>query len=388
VQAGPPPAAARPEAIALAEAADPAPSQPAAPSTRDSRRGVHIHSDAKRGDSVSTLSWSDDQASADVVIHGEVRWNADFTDVESISDGGSIEMSIRKPGHRTRAEIVADPGGLSRTLTVDGATRAWDPAWFTSFLDELDRHTAFAVEARFPSLYREKGARGVLDRVASNGSDYAASRYLMRLIDADPLDEPTTLAVLDQLSRFTGDYETAQALVALAAKAHLASDAERAAYLKVCNKLRGDYERSRVLRALTDRADLSPALVKDVLASIAGIRGDYEESENLVALTQRLAPDAREFLAAAATVSGAYEHARVLKALVAAETLDERAQIEVVHQTARLGDYESSQVLIALAQRAPPTGEALREYEAAANRLGDYSRGQVLAALHPPARRR
>ena len=72
----------------------------------------------------------------------------------------------------------------------------------------------------------------------------------------------------------------------------------------------------------------------------------------------------------------------MLKAVIAAEKLDEAAQIELIRQAARLGDYESAEVLVSLAARVKLAGEPLKEYENAAKRLGDYSRNRVLAAIH------
>jgi hypothetical protein len=334
------------------------------------------------------MSWSDDQGySADLVTHGTVRWNEDYSDVVSISPGGSLEVSTRGGGHHAHVEIAPGESGLARSMAIDGVSRAWDAAWFASFAEELDRHTGFAAGARFPALYRERGAAGVLAHVATLRSDLAMREYLSRLIDADPLEEKATLGILDQVERLNGGYEISQVLIALAGKSRLSTEAERAAYLRACSRIRGDYERSRTLRPLLDRSDLSPALVRDVLGAIAAIGGNYEKAESMVALAQRYAADAPEYLKVAATISGGYEHARVLKALIAAEKLDEPSQIEVIRQTARLGEYETSMVLIALAQRTQPSGAALREYEAAAGRLGEYARDQTLAALHRVPRR-
>jgi hypothetical protein len=102
----------------------------------------------------------------------------------------------------------------------------------------------------------------------------------------------------------------------------------------------------------------------------------------LVALAERHSPDAREYLKAAGTLSGDYERSRALKALIAAQRLNARNQVEVIHQAARLGDYESAEVLLAVSRRQALSEDALKEYEAAAKRLGDFSRNRVLAALH------
>src|SRR5439155_16821884 len=144
---------------------------------------------------------------------------------------------------------------------------------------------------------------------------------------------------------------------------------EREAFLRACEGLKGDYEHARVLHVLTDQPKLSPSMARAVLASSATIHGDYEKAGLLLALAGRHSPDPREYLKASRLLSGDYEHARALKALIAAEKLDDAAQIELIHQAARLGDYESAEVLVSLAARVKLSGEPLREYESAAKRL-------------------
>ena len=373
---------ASPSLARIASSSTPAPPSPPSPPSPPGAGGFHLHSSSSGGSSVSTMSWSDDHRSADFIIRGEVRWNDDATDLLSLSSGGSLQVSVQEGGHLTHVEILSGPKGLQRTLLVDGAPRAWDAAWFGAFLKDLDRHTGFAAEARFPRLYREHGARGVLEEAAKVESDHARGRYLKMLCEKDPLDEPIAVAVLQQAENISGDYERSQVLMAVAAKAHLATDAERQAFLRACAGVKGDYEHARVLHALVDQPKLSGELSRAALASASTIGGDYEKSGVLVALAGRHAPEARDYLKATSTLSGSYEHARALKALIAGERLDGTAQVELIRQAAQLGDYECTEVLVELTRRETLTGEALREYEASAKRLGEFSRNRALAALH------
>ncbi|MCA1825377.1 MAG: M56 family metallopeptidase [Myxococcales bacterium] len=253
---------------------------------------------------------------------------------------------------------------------------------FSQHIVSNDGSRVWTAEARFPRLYREQGARGVLEQAGKLQSDYALRRYLSLLIEADPMQESTAIAVVESASRMHGDYDRAEILKAVAARARLDSDAAREAFLRACNGISGDYEHARVLHVLADQSTLSPALTRGVLESASTIRGDYEKSGLLIALAGRHPVDPSEYLRAASTLSGDYERSRSLKALIAAQRLPESSQVDLIRQAARLGDYESAEVLLALAAKQPPSGEALREYESAARRLGDYSRQRVLAALH------
>lgn len=337
------------------------------------------HIESSDGTTEWSSSWSDGRKSTHIIAHGKLQWNDDMTDLASLSRGGSFDMTVRDGSHGWHAEIFSDGSGLKRTFLVDGATQPWNAQWFATMLDELDKHSGFAAEARFPKLYAAGGARAVLERVNAMDGDYARSRYLQLLVARDPLDEPTASEIFAAVAKMSGDYERSQILKAAAAKAHLDTDAKRAAFFGAAREIKGNYERSQVMRQLIEQQKLSPDLTHELLAFVGKMDGDYEKSQLLTELLKHPV-DAMEFLKAV-NVSGSYEHARVLKGLIAVRKLDGPAQIEVIHQARDLGDYESGQVLVSLSQNMKLTDDARREYQRAAERLGDYSRKQVLAAL-------
>jgi hypothetical protein len=312
---------------------------------------------------------------------GDVRWTDDANDVASITPGGSFDLTVHDGAHHWHAEVLPGVNGLSRTLLIDGEPRPWDARWFAGALEDLDRHSAFAADIRFPKLYRQGGPRAVLALVDTMDGDYARRRYLQLLIERDPLDEPTAAAVFRAVEAMSGDYDRAEVLKAAAAKTHLDTDGKREAFLKACAGVQGDYERGRVLHELIAQPKLSPELARGVLALVGKMGGDYEKAQALTGLVARHPIDALEYLEAAAKVGGDYEHARVLKALLSAQKLDGRGQLEVIRQARHLGDYESAEVLVALTRSARLTAEVQREYEAAAEHLGDYSRKRVLSAV-------
>jgi hypothetical protein len=340
---------------------------------------MSLHGDAG---SNWTSTWSDDRRSASVHARGQIRWNDDATDIASISSGGSFDMTLDDGQHHWHVEVLPSGSGLTRTLLVDGSPRPWDAQWFARALQELDQHTAFAADVRFQKLYRDGGARAVLDYVARVDGDYAKRRYLTLLVERDPIDESTAVAVFRLVGRMGGDYDRAEVMKAVASKAHLDSEAKLRAFLDATAGIHGDYERGRVLRELTAQQRLSAELARGVLQGAAQISGDYEKSQVLISLAQRHPVSPADYLAAAASVHGDYEHARVLKALISAQKLDGAAQIALIHQAQRLGDYESAEVLLALSRSARLTPDAQREYESAAGHLGDYSRKRVLAAVN------
>jgi hypothetical protein len=314
-------------------------------------------------------------------VRGEIRWNDDASDVASISSGGSLHFTVHEANDHWHAEIFPGPSGLTRALLVNGTPQPWDPRWFARALEDLDRHSGFAADVRFPNLYRQGGARAVLDYAKTIDGDYARRRYLQLLVERDPLDDATAVAVFRSVETMSGDYDRAEVLKSAAAKARLDTDAKREAFLSACSGISGDYERGRVLHELLVQPKLSPELARGVLGAVGKIGGDYEKAQALTALAGLHPVDATDYLKTAAKVGGDYEHARVLKALIGARRLDGDAQTEVIRQARHLGDYESAEVLVALTGSTRLTPEAQREYESAAEHLGDYSRKRVLAAL-------
>jgi beta-lactamase regulating signal transducer with metallopeptidase domain len=372
---------ARAVAMKVAQAtppAPPAPPRPPAPPAPRGRGSTHLENNG--GSSTWTSTWSDGARSVSVNARGEVRWNEDATDVAGLSPGGSFDLTVHDGGHHWHAEIVPGTDSLTRTLVVDGAPRAWDPALFAQALEDLDRHSGFAADSRFPRLYQRGGARAVLEYVASMDGDYARRRYLQLLVERDPLDEATALALFKAVSEMSGDYDRAEVLKAAASKARLDTDAKRQAFLGACDGIQGDYERGRVLQELIAQPRLSPELARGVLSAASKMGGDYEKAQALTGLAQRHPVDALDYLKAAGKVGGDYEHARVLKALLSSQKLAEAAQVEVIRQARHLGDYEAAEVLVGLTGSTRLTAEAQREYQAAAEHLGDYLRKRVLSA--------
>jgi hypothetical protein len=353
-----------------------------ATSSSSTSRQTSQHIEDDNGSSTWTSSWSDDKGRSSVfVVRGKVRWSDTATDVAWISPGGSFDLSVHDGSHHWHVAIVPSAEGLTRTLLIDGAQRPWDGQWFAQALEQLDLHSAFAADIRFPQLYREGGAQAVLTYVGRLDGDYARSRYLGLLVGRDPLDESTAVVVFKAVEAMSGDYERSQVLEAAAAKTRLDTDAKRDAFLHACVGIHGDYERSQVLGKLIAQPQLSAELARGVLEATTKMGGSYERSQVLIGLVSRhRTVDALEYLKAA-NISGDYEHAQVLKALLAAQKLDGPAQLEVIRQARRLSDYEATEVLLALNSSARLTDEARREFQAAADHLSDYSRSRVLAAL-------
>ena len=74
-----------------------------------------------------TWQWRDNGISLEMKLRGKVEFNDDYTDVVSISPGGSLRIKDERGGKTRRIEITpSGDGGLTRVYSFDGETRPYD----------------------------------------------------------------------------------------------------------------------------------------------------------------------------------------------------------------------------------------------------------------------
>ena len=88
------------------------------------------------------------------------------------------------------------------------------------------------------------------------------------------------------------------------------------------------------------------------------------------------------FFRAVASIDSAFEHGRVLQALLQRTDLSDQTVLEIL-RSARAMDssHERAQVLLAVAGNHRLTREGRDAYIDATDKLGDYEQGRVLSAL-------
>jgi beta-lactamase regulating signal transducer with metallopeptidase domain len=334
--------------------------------------------------------WSEGDCSYEIEARGEVKFNRDVTDVESISSGGSftLEQHIGDDTRRITIRPRSD-GALDRSYSVNGQRRDFDAdarAWFAEALVALDRQTAFAVDQRVPSILERSGVNGVLQEISLISSDYARRRYYTKLLSMRQLDRAQVRRVVEQAgSEMTSDYELAELLVALA-KLDTFSDDSHTAFVSAVKKIDSDYEARRALNALLQRDRLATATVQALLDVSTTIDSDYELAELLIDVSKRYAiSDATRpaYLKAVGSITSDYEHRRVLTAIVAGGGLTPTVTRALLQDAARIkSDYELAEFLVMVAGKGgldASTGEAY--FTAADNIESDYEHRRALTPL-------
>jgi hypothetical protein len=353
-----------------------------------SRTTRHLHDNRSNGS--WSASWSsDDGPSAQLHATGTVSASPDLRDF-ALSPGATLEVTQREGGVVRQLTMRADAQGrVERFLVINGRTHPWDAgasAWLASFIEDLDRHTAFAAKSRVQQLLREGGVDRALSEVERIDGTYAKGAYLRLLIASAPFNTDQLVRALRASRSFSSDYELANVLTALTSRYDFSDERARNAFLKAAATLRSDYELGRVLQGFFAKEKLDDAQTQAVLAAASRMRSDYEKANVLIALTdRRLLPKAsrKDYLATASTLRSDYEHGRVLKALAREPDLDADTLAQMAKQTSRMhSDYEAASTLIELSRQRALAGAARDAYERAAQGLrSQYERDRALSAL-------
>jgi beta-lactamase regulating signal transducer with metallopeptidase domain len=384
------PAPAPPSATMVATVA---PNATAAPCDRTARRGNSSHSNWTSSDNGSkrwVARWSDGDCTYEIEARGDVKFNRDVTDIESISNGGSFTIE-QHVGDDTKRLVVRprDDGTLDRVYSENGARREFDStarAWLAEALVALDRQTAFAVDQRVPAILERGGVDAVLREIELMSGDYARRRYYTKLLSMRQLDRAQIKRVVDQAgAEMTSDYELAELLVALS-KLDAFGDDSHASFVTAAKKIGSDYERRRALNALLNRDRLAAPTVEALLDAASTIDSDYELAELLIDLSKRYAINDQTrptYIQALGSIQSDYEHRRVLSAIVAGGGLTPAVGRTLLEDARRIAsDYELAEFLILMAKKGALDATTRDAYFAAANKIGsDYEHHRALTPL-------
>jgi hypothetical protein len=270
--------------------------------------------------------WSGKDCRVDLVATGEVKFNADFTDIASIGNGGSLDINDVDGSTTRRMTLRSDRSGLLRRYWVNDREQPWDDAgrrWLAELLIDLDRISGVGIDYRFPSLFAAGGVGAVLADVDKMNADYVRGMYLRRLITTESLADSDFQRIATVVSRdMSSDYERSRVLQTIFAKSGISHEAAREA-VRAASTFSSDYERSRVLLWAIENKALSGDDVISVIETAARSSSDYEKSRVLMAVAARwtLGGDTRKaYLRAADSIRSDYENRRVLAALLQKES--------------------------------------------------------------------
>lgn len=212
--------------------------------------GHHLDRVTREGDRrVWTVEWEGTDCRVDVRARGRVTFASDLSGLGSVAPGGRLEIQVRKASRSVRfVAWRAAEGRVEREWHVDGGLRP--PArgarrWLGEFLVELDRHTAFAAEARLPALLAEGGAEAVLREAARGRGGHAGGLYLRRLVESTRLSDEQVgraLGIADRLG--TVDAVMSELLAAVREGYDVSSPEIEPAFRRAVRALRSEAARA------------------------------------------------------------------------------------------------------------------------------------------------
>jgi F0F1-type ATP synthase delta subunit len=334
-----------------------------------------------------TINQSDNGREFQLRIKGKPEFTDDYTDLKSLSPGGSVTIEEKTASVTRKLEITAGADGkLQRSYSVNGAPRELDAEgnqWVGAIILDAVRQSGYDVGQRVTRLFERGGAAAVLEEVTKIKGDYAKSVYLRQLLKDRQVDAAAARKVVQMAARdISSAYEKQQVLAAMAGK-YLGDKETLAEFAAAVPTINSDYERGQALAALVKDRKLTSDQLKIVAPAVAKMSSDHEKANALLGLlkaggTEAVAQPA--FFEAVNGIQSAYDRARVLSAVLAAKPNNDAVKLIVTSATAINSDYEKAQVLIAAAKITEDNDVRKMLVEAARGIRSDYERGNVLSA--------
>jgi hypothetical protein len=341
-------------------------------------------------DSHIVWEWNEDGWRKRVEIRGRAEFTDDYTDIKSVSEGGSVRVEETVGGTTRRLDVTQGAQGqLQRTYYFNGKAGALDvdaKAWLAKMVLDIVRQSAIDVDKRVRVIFERRGISGVLEEISLVRGDYAKRAYFEALVKNAQLNTSALQSVFTQAARqISSDYEQAEFLVRTAA---LVSDKSGTlpSYFEAVATIKSDYEHRRVLSTLLRKGAGRGDLVLAVVRSAARISSDYEKAALLKeAAAFGLEDDAlvSAFFQVTNTISSDYEHAGVLSALLRKKEIREDVLNRFLESAARISsDYEKASLLLAASGKYKSDARLRSAFLRTAQTIkSDYERERVLHAV-------
>jgi hypothetical protein len=331
----------------------------------------------------------------DLRVDGRVDFNPDFTDIASLSSGGSFRLNVLRNGVRHELTITEHGGSLVRAWRVDGNERPYDAEaqrWLAAFLIDLDRQTAVGVDTRLPALLRQGGVPAVLKETALMAGDYPRSVYYAKLAKATTLAPSEIVAILEQAASLgTADYYAAQLLRSLASQ-RTADAAVHAAALRLIDGIKSDYYVVDGVDAIIKADRPSADDVEFVIGVVPRVKSDYYKTELVDHIMSggSLGPKERAALArVVGDMREDYYINSVIQRLARGGGLDASARRAVLDATGRIrSDYYKVEAMTALLHDSQMReADLLDVVDAVRGMSSEYYEAEALGAIvrHPAA---
>jgi len=339
--------------------------------------------------SVSTWVMTDDNQTRRIEIRGKAEFNDEYTDVISVSEGGSVRVEEKIGGVSRRYEVRKANTQLLRAYYVNGSARPIDDnakKWIAQLVLEAVRQGGFDADVRVQRILSRGGIKAVLAEIDLVHSDYAKRLYFQSLIKHGDLDVAGLQDLLRQAAKqISSDYEQAELLLAIA-PVMVGKEGVTTTYFNAVNTINSDYEHGRVLTAVLETLPANHELLIQVAESTKTIHSDYEKAGVLKRAANVYVDDPalrRVFFQTISSIESDYEHRGVLSALLKSKRLSSDLLSSLLESATTLSsDYEKATFLLE-ASNAYSADPVLKNafLKAVESIKSEYERGRVLSTL-------
>jgi hypothetical protein len=302
----------------------------------------------------STWTWnnSDGPQKIEVKVENKVEFNEDYSDVAAIPFDGALRIYDSRGPRAMRLVITAAPNGeLRRDYWVDGQARPFDAAGRTWL-------------------------RSVLLEAVRQGLD--AKNRVERI-----LRQRGTRGLIEEIGFLKGDYPRRIYFEALLQSKGVSNQDLKTALRNASTSITGDYERAQLLIQIAKPILAKPELTADYFEAVGKIDSAYEHGRVLAAVLKgdELSKEVLSRLAqSAAGIKTDYEKASFL--IKGAENYqgDSALRIDWLNAVRTIGsDYEHHRALTSALQPNEISAEALADLVTSAARMqSDYEKASFL----------
>ena len=224
------------------------------------------------------VTWFDGRSTVEVKIKGTVRFSANETDIESVSDGFLLITQQIGNATITFAARPGDAGKLTRTFVTQGTpakSRVRESTWLATMLPTVLRNTGLNAAKREQRIFRRGGAAAVLREITFVRSDRVKVIYYRHLIEEQSLSIPVLRLAMQRVARQISSDEMMASLLIATADAYVDHEnSATAAYFQNLDAITSDDDHESVLLALLQRKSVRRNTVLHVIKSAGEINSD------------------------------------------------------------------------------------------------------------------
>ncbi|MEL7003829.1 MAG: hypothetical protein AAFN93_13990 [Bacteroidota bacterium] len=258
---------------------------------------------------------------------GDIEVTDDDRDIKSISRGGYLEITKTTFGSKRSILIEASGGQLIREYREGRRLVDYEPdgrKWLAEILPDIVRSSGIAAESRINRLYKQGGAKAVMDEIGRLDGSYVQAIYAKKLLNKSGLSKSDLILIAKGLpDEIDSDYYLAQALKDNSDK-FLNDEKTAQAYFDAVGEIGSDYYAAAVLKTSLEDYTPSAQSITKIMDASRNIGSDYYQAAVLSSVleVQELEGDVlAEIISSSKDISSDYYQSQILSKAIGSKNL-------------------------------------------------------------------